>query len=167
MIFRFLQREIPLWYTQDMNRIFATLVIAIILLGVIFVVMRKPKDSPIIKTENLVGCYVFESEKNVYTLTIQEQTESVVSGTLHYDNFQFDDSSGAFAGKFENEILLGDYTGTAEGTTFTRELIWKRSGKDFIQGSGDYTTINEREVFSDPSAVTWDQNRTFVSSPCE
>lgn len=143
-----------------------TIILALVILGIILIIARKPKDSPVTEIGNIVGCYVLRIEKNVYTLNIQSQNNSSVSGTLEYDNFQFDDSSGTFVGTYENNILLGYYSFTSEGMDSVTQHIFKRSGNDFIQGSGEYTTVNNREVFSDPSAITWDQNRIFIKSPC-
>jgi hypothetical protein len=117
-------------------------------------------------SSSIVGCYVAQIDKNVYTLRIQGQNSATVTGILHYDNFQFDDSSGTFSGTFENNILLGDYSFTAEGMDSIRQLIWKRSDNDFIQGFGDYNTIDGREIFSDPTKIYWDPVYTYTNSSC-
>jgi hypothetical protein len=156
-----------------MKRNTQLILIVVILLVSTFIIFynRESRDTDIPKPSpevvSIVGCYVSRTDKNVYTLNIQSQNDSSFSGTMHYDNFQFDDSSGTYNGSYKNEILLGDYSFTSEGMDSVRELTFKKTGEDFVQGFGDYITVGDRQVFSGPSGIVWDPAYTYVKSPCE
>lgn len=150
-----------------MKRTLSVLIVLVILLGIVFIILKKPKENPVAEIPNIVGCYILQQDKNVYTLALQAQNGPSVAGTMHYDNFQFDDSSGVFVGNYENSILLGNYSFSSEGMNSVRQLIWKRSGNDFVEGSGDYTTVANKQIFVNPNSVTWNKDRTFVQSPCQ
>lgn len=105
---------------------------------------------------SILGCYRIRSEKDVYTLSIFEQEESDVEGTLEFDNFEKDSSSGTFEGTYENEILLGDYAFQSEGTNSVIQVTFKKSGEDFIRGYGPLNTDGTR--FTDLSKVTYDSS---------
>lgn len=142
-------------------------VIVFVLIGI--TILHKPKNTELVsgpQMTSIVGCYVFKADKNVYTLNLQTQNGLSVAGTLRFDNFQFDDSSGTFVGTYENDILLGDYSFTSEGMDSVTQHIFKRSGDNFVQGTGEYTTNGNRQTLVDPNSVTWEQNRVFIKSPC-
>lgn len=111
---------------------------------------------------SVAGCYVATLQKDVYTLTITSQSGTEVSGTLSYKNFEKDSSSGVFTGTYEEGILHGEYAFRSEGMDSIREVIFKRIPTGFIQGFGPVATINNKEVFSDQSAISYDTSISFI-----
>jgi hypothetical protein len=148
-----------------MKKFWQIVLIVIALAILLFFIFHKSQTQPVL-SDSIVGCYVNHNDKNVYTLSILNQTNSAVSGTMEYNNFQFDSSSGNFNGTYSNNILLGDYSFTSEGMDSVRQLIFKRIGNDFIIGEGDYTNNGDKQVFSDISNITWNPIYTFISTPC-
>ncbi len=103
---------------------------------------------------SILGCYVARIAKDVYTMHLESKTGDNVSGTLDFKNFQKDSSTGSFAGTYQNRILLGDYSFRSEGMDSVMQVIFKKSGDDFIRGFGEVTAEGNR--FSDLNNITYD-----------
>ncbi len=147
----------------------AVAVLAIIIIGGLVAYNKtkpaSPSENPTPITDNsIVGCYVATLSKDVYTLDIGSEKDGVVSGMLAFNNYQKDSSSGSFNGTLTNDILSGNYSFDSEGMHSDREVIFKKSGNNFIEGFGPVNVINGKEVFSDPSALTYDPKSTFTKS---
>ena len=113
-------------------------------------------EPPIETTENsIVGCFVVNFNKDVYTLNILSQLGEAVKGILVFKNFEKDSSSGTFEGRYQDGILLGDYSFRSEGTDSVVQVIFKRSGNDFIRGYGVMNKTGDH--FADLSNIIYDQ----------
>lgn len=122
---------------------------------------------PVVAEDSILGCYVARTGKDVYTMQIQSQYGNNVSGTLNFKNFEKDSSSGTFNGTYKNGVLLGDYSFNSEGMASVMQVIFKKSGNDFIRGYGDMTLEGTR--FADTNKITYDSSSTlavFKSEPC-
>jgi len=120
-------------------------------------------DSP----NSLLGCYGAGSGQNVYTLDIAAMNGNMVSGTLDLNNAEKDSSTGTFNGTYTAGILLADYTFQSEGSTSVMQVIFQRSGNDFVLGYGDMDATGTQ--FTDLSNITYDATSplaVFVSEPC-
>jgi hypothetical protein len=105
------------------------------------------------------GCYVSRTGQDVYTLDIAPGQEGHVYGTLVFKNFQKDSSSGIFNGIYKDGILLGEYAFTSEGTDSVMQVIFKKSGDDFIRGYGEVDESGTR--FKDVSKITFDPSSSL------
>jgi hypothetical protein len=110
------------------------------------------------------GCYISRLGKDVYVFNILNSQGGLVSGRLSYKNHQKDSSSGAFLGIFRDNILLGDYSFVSEGSSSIRQLIFKKTGNNLVQGFGPTTTAGDREVFVNTNDIVFDTNATYSSS---
>lgn len=143
------------------------IILTIIIFGV-FVYYQIIKSVPIdeqppITTENsIVGCYVARLAKDVYTLTVLSQQGESFEGTLRFKNFEKDSSSGTFKGTYKDGILLGDYSFQSEGMFSVMQVIFKKSGDDFIRGYGDMKEQGTR--FADLNNITYDSSAIFKFS---
>ncbi|HEY0979893.1 MAG TPA: hypothetical protein VGE18_00585 [Candidatus Paceibacterota bacterium] len=146
----------------------ALLVTAILIYSFTATPQNPPREAVVKNTseESIEGCYVLRRDKDVYTLKIDSHDEGKVAGTLAYKNFQKDSSSGSFEGTYEGETLRGYYSFTSEGTDSVREVIFKKTDNSFIQGFGPAQTIEGKEVFVDPTDITYEGTLIFVSEPC-
>jgi hypothetical protein len=147
------------------------IIIVIIVLGILaYGLLRK---DPVVSTpnqtdnnndtaqvESVAGCYVATAGKDLYTLNIQMQTEENVSGKLAFKNFEKDSSSGIFTGKYENGILLGDYTFQSEGLQSQMQVIFKKEGDNFVRGYGPVDSETGTK-FTDLSQITFDSSSTL------
>lgn len=125
---------------------------------------EKTKQPTIVISEPILGCYVATLNKDVYNLEINSQAHEKVSGTLTFNNYQKDSSSGTFSGTYKDSILLGTYAFQSEGVDSVMQVIFKKVGNDFTRGYGNMsTTTNE---FVDLDAVQYDDSAVFKSEPC-
>lgn len=110
--------------------------------------------TPVVQIPDIRGCYATEPSRVDYRIAINSQSGSNVSGTLSFRNFEKDSSKGTFVGTFQNGILLVDYTFQSEGMTSVMQVIFKKSGNDFVRGYGPMNADGTK--FADLSKVTYD-----------
>jgi hypothetical protein len=153
------------------------IVILIIAIIGIFAFKLSQKNNPDIsnngnnsvpeQTSSIAGCYVSRTGKDVYTLNIKQEEGDSISGSLSFQNFEKDSSSGTFNGTYDDGILLGDYAFRSEGMDSVMQVIFKKSGDDFIRGYGDVNA--DGTSFTDIHNITFDPSSTlnvFKKEPC-
>lgn len=147
-------------------KIIAITVGILIICGIVYQVStRKNRAS---QDQNVVlndvrGCYVATLGKDVYTLTIGSQTGKSFGGTLSFKNYEKDSSSGDYVGTYNDGILLGDYSFNSEGMTSLMQVIFKKSGNDFVRGYGDVDETGTR--FTNLSTIEYDTQAIFKFTP--
>lgn len=144
------------------NSIIVLIVAALLILG--FTVFKKDKEMEnTTEPENLAmlaGCYVSRTDNDVYTLKIQKiENNGAFSGTLEFDNFEKDSSSGTYDGFYKDGILFGGYSFTSEGMDSQMDVIFKRMGNDFVRGYGELDETGTR--FEDIDDVEYDASSTL------
>ncbi len=145
-------------------------IIVTILLGVLIFFWPKKfslTDQKVPQEDSIIGCYVAVISNDVYTLAIDSQEGEAVSGALEFKNYQKDSSKGLFVGTYKDNILLGDYRFQSEGMQSVMQVIFKKSGDNFIRGYGDLNTEGTR--FTNLNTITYDESSplaVFKESPC-
>lgn len=131
----------------------------------LFAYYYSTKDKEPFKSadKSILGCYVAKLDKDIYVLNIQTEEKGNVSGILAFNNYQKDSSSGTFKGTFKDDILLGEYSFDSEGMHSDRQVIFKKSDNNFIQGFGPVKMVDGKETFENVP-VTYDPKSTFVKS---
>lgn len=122
-------------------------------------VVSSPQD-----TAPISGCYVATLGNDVYTFTIDSDSNGSVNGTLAFNNYEKDSSSGTFTGTRTGDILLGTYSFDSEGMYSLRQVIFKKIGDTLVEGFGAVKVVDNKEVFEDTSTVTYDPKSTFIKS---
>jgi hypothetical protein len=139
------------------------LIFVVFITGILYLSKNiTPKDDQI-SQDSIVGCYVFSSTQNIYTLNIESHIDDTASGTLAFRNFGMDSSSGLFAGTYKDGILLGDYSFHSEGMHSVVQVMFVKSGDTFRRAFGQMNESGER--FADLDNITFDPDQTFVLSP--
>ncbi len=151
------------------TKIIISAIIIIILLAVGFHYLRKggsgdDNGQSRATPSTIEGCYVAKLGQDVYTLDIESEKNGAVAGRLAFNNFEKDSSSGSFAGTFANDVLLGNYSFDAEGMHSDRQVIFKKSGDNFVEGFGPVQVTGNSEKLKDPASVTYDPKSTFVKT---
>lgn len=155
------------------SKIFTTLAIAVacILIFVFFIKniqtqRNTARPDSNIGQEALIGCYQAGNDRDVYTLAIESFDNDTVSGSLDFDNYEKDSSSGEFVGTFQDDILIGDYTFTSEGLLSTMQVAFKKQGDYFVRGYGPVDETGTR--FADVANITYEENvlSVFTSVEC-
>jgi hypothetical protein len=123
------------------------------------------ENIPIVKSEDIKGCYVSKLSKDVYVLSIDSEKDGIVSGKLAFNNYEKDSSSGAFTGTYKDGILLANYVFASEGMNSEVQVIFKKEGEKFVRGFGVTSmTMEGIEYFEDLTKINYDPNSTFIKS---
>lgn len=137
------------------------IIVVLVVVGIFaFVWSRNDKDAPSTeipggeKVTTIKGCYVARNGKDVYTLNVENENPGSASGTISFKNFEKDSSVGAFNGTYYGEILVGDYAFLSEGTSSVTQVIFKKSGDDFVRGMGPVNSQGDR--FTNLNDITFD-----------
>ena len=116
------------------------------------------------KTKALdLGCYVFDDGKNIVSLEITENDEEI-KGNLTYALYEKDKNSGKFTGKFNDGILIADYTFQSEGKESIRQVAFKVEGDKLIEGYGDLN--DEGTAFKDISNIQFTSTMPLTKTEC-
>ncbi len=146
-----------------MNKYIGIIALVLVVVGG-FVYMNKAKPAPVVVEEDINGCYVATLGKDVYTLSVLSEKDGVFDGTLSFKNFEKDSSSGSYKGTYKDGILLGDYSFQSEGMNSVMQVIFKKTGNDFVRGYGDLNSDGTR--FTDLSKITYDTSAVFKAGDC-
>lgn len=114
---------------------------------------------------SIEGCYVANLAKDVYTLEVQSESNGEFNGTLEFDNFEKDSSSGTFNGTYSNGILLGDYSFASEGTNSVMQVAFKKTEGGFMRGFGPVNTEDNKVTFTDVNQLAY-QSPVFEYVSC-
>ncbi len=158
---------------QNNMKTILIIVIVVILGFIIYLQFGKSESQVVVKNntnvttqeENIVGCYVATLAKDVYTININSQNDQAVEGTLTFDNFEKDSSSGTFGGTYKDGILLGEYSFQSEGMNSVMQVIFKKQGNDFVRGFGPVNATGD--AFVDVNDVTYDTSVVFKATTGE
>lgn len=146
-------------------------IVLVILIGLaLYYEMKEPEsvledNSVVVTTPDIKGCYVATLAKDVYTLKVEDQDGEAVSGRLVFKNFEKDSSAGNFEGTYRNGLLFGNYTFQSEGSTSVLNMIFKRTGADFIRGYGDMNAAGD--TFADINKITFDSDSVFKATTAD
>ncbi len=134
------------------------IVLVLLIAAALFFTRKQPVDTgPIVSEQDsssILGCYIATIGNDVYTLNIQSQENGKAFGTLAFKNYQKDSSSGMFTGSYQDGILLGDYAFRSEGMDSVMQVVFKKTGQDFVRGYGEMNAEGTR--FADLSKITYD-----------
>lgn len=150
-----------------MNNAIKILLSVFVIVIVAILILREKSvpvlDSNVVVGQDLIeGCYVATLAKDVYTLTVLDQSGGTFSGNLSFKNFEKDSSSGTYNGTYADGILLGEYAFQSEGMDSVMQVIFKKTGESFVRGYGDVDETGTR--FTSLSDITYDTNAVFVKT---
>lgn len=111
-----------------------------------------------------LGCYAYQENNNSITFEITD-IKTIITGKLIYQLAEKDINDGTFEGVLIDDILLGDYTFQSEGTTSRREVIFKISNNQLIEGYGDMD--EEGICFINTDHVTYSSTMPLTKTNCK
>ena len=85
--------------------------------------------------DKLATCYQGVVGNSNSLMQISSQSNSEVSGTLIFQNYEKDSSYGDFVGKYADNKLTATFTFQSEGAESVREIIFTKDGKN-LSGDG-------------------------------
>lgn len=112
------------------------------------------QNNDLVDSNGIVGCYVMTYNQDVYTMDIKMYEGEIVTGLLHFNNYQKDSSKGDFIGTYKDEIILADYSFQSEGMNSVMQVAFKKFGDDFVRGYGPLSEDGTK--FTDVSLIEFD-----------
>lgn len=112
------------------------------------------------------SCYEFSKSKDTIRLTLAMNGNNA-NGELAYEFFAKDKNIGTFSGIFIGDTLFADYSFQSEGVTSVREIVFLKQNDVLIQGSGEMTEKDNKQVFKDAKKLKFDNSIVLTSMDCE
>ncbi len=141
-------------------------ILAIIAIGIVigagywYTSTQKPVTTDDSIKDSIVGCYVANLAKDVYSLKVLSQEGESFEGALYFKNFEKDSSIGLFKGTYKDGILLGEYTFLSEGSVSVSQVVFKKLGNDFVRGYGE-SDPETGTHFANLNEITYDTSVVF------
>lgn len=127
---------------------------------------EKLKDAS--STSKIIGCYISIFKNDTSNLNINVNNGHVW-GKLSYKRFEKDSNSGILNGKVQDSLIIGDYSFKSEGITSVREVVFKISGENLLEGYGDMviTKNGDSAKFKNLSNLNFQEDQPFVKKECD
>lgn len=126
------------------------------------------KTIPVVKETAIAteknDCYRYSINKDTIALTLQLNGTNA-SGVLIYDFYEKDKNLGTYKGTLENNILIADYTFKSEGKESTRQVAFKITEDNIIEGYGELNA--EGTKFIDLSKIAFNSKMMLTKVPCD
>lgn len=116
-------------------------------------------------TELSDSCYWKITGRDTLVAWLVEK-DNKIAGTLNFDNFQKDGSSGTLTGTIEDNIIKLWYSFESEGMKSVLEVWFKKQESRLVRGVGPSGVKNDTSYFTDPSAVRFDTGQTLLLVDC-
>ena len=126
---------------------------------------QTPKETEETDFPISVGCYGYTQDGSTITFQVT-RVDPMVQGTLIYNWAEKDRHSGSFSGSIDDNIILGTYTFISEGVESTRQVAFKISGDQLIEGFGEVTSSGKMVAFKNASALNFDGSVTLTKDQC-
>ena len=84
-----------------------------------------------------------------------------------YNFFEKDKNSGTVSGMFKGDTLYADYTFQSEGTSSVRETVFIKKGNTLVEGFGEITEKDNKQIFKDKKALKFDESVVLNKVECE
>ena len=150
----------------------------ILILGIAFATFTScKKEEKEVVTENEMeqqevsisskDCYLYVKAKDTVRLTLITANGNNVSGDLVYSFFEKDKNSGTVSGMFKGDTLYADYTFQSEGTSSVRETVFLKKGTTLIEGYGEITEKDNKQVFKDKKTLKFEGNVILNKVECK
>ncbi|MFY8009300.1 MAG: hypothetical protein ACOVNW_06345 [Flavobacterium sp.] len=123
----------------------------------------KPKREIPTKTNNLTDCYKANLAGNIIELQIRNNS-TPVTGTLTYAFSGKEVTQGTFKGKWENNVLIANYTYEAKGKSKERQVAFKLMNSQLLEGYGERKTNSTQ--FKDVTKLQFNANMPLKKTAC-
>jgi hypothetical protein len=114
---------------------------------------------------NLTGCYRHIVQRDTIHLQLKQSADSV-SGTIHFDNYQKDSSSGIVKGSIRNDTIFLWYSFFSEGMHSVMEIVLKKTADELVRATGPMETRGDTALFKDHGMLRFDPQQSFLPIGC-
>ena len=124
-------------------------------------------DSPeMAPGDDLSGCYRRVIARDTFIARLQLLADSV-TGSLLFDNFEKDGSSGNISGRLDKGIIKLLYSFRSEGMNSVMEVYFKKQGDALIRGTGEMATRGDTSYFVNPAKIDFPPDDKMSKIPCD
>jgi hypothetical protein len=125
-----------------------------------------PKEAEVVEPAG-DQCYTWNSNGSVIEMSYNVNSHQEVNGKLSYNLVGKDKNTGTLIGNMKGDTLIADYTFASEGTTSVREVAFLQKDGTLIEGYGETTQTNDKEVFKDKNKLKFDAKNTLLKVDCK
>ncbi len=115
--------------------------------------------------KSLAGCYRQVIGRDTIDLRLNQSGNSL-SGSLSFDNFEKDASSGTVKGEVVNNLAVLWYDFHSEGMQSVMEIIYQPDEDGLVRAVGDMRTRGDTALFTDRTAIRFDRGQTLKKVDC-
>jgi hypothetical protein len=116
---------------------------------------------------DLVDCYRYANNNDTIVLKTIKVGDAI-TGILIYKLYQKEENEGTILGRMNGDLLVANYTFFSEGVQQgVRQVAFKRSGNDFIEGSGETEQKPDRVVFKDLGSLSFNNSIILSGIDCK
>lgn len=118
--------------------------------------IKKDTGSALVVAPAPLGnCFRFIAKRDTYDLNFLREGD-IVRGTMRFNNYQKDKSSGTIEGTVSGDTLKIFYRFNSEGMQSVREIFLKQEGDKIITGTADEEHRADSAFIKKPSTVKFD-----------
>lgn len=113
-----------------------------------------------------VHCYQYIKNRD----TIMLKTISAgdfITGLLVYNIYQKDKNMGTIEGSMEGDLLVADYSFNSEGVNSVRQVVFRKLGKAFEEGTGEIKEYNNKIIFKNIDSLYFNDSIVLKEFRCE
>ena len=114
---------------------------------------------------SLSGCYTYTQNRDTVSFQVESRA-GTLSGPLGFNYYEKDRNTGTFTGELAGDTLIGWYLFKSEGTMSLRQEIFRKVGQELWPAMGERTERNDSMLFTNPSAVRFEQKMALRKVPC-
>ncbi len=118
-----------------------------------------------VSTEDFSGCYRKVLQRDTILLQIQQSGDSV-SGTMSFDNYQKDSSSGTVKGSVQKDTIVLWYNFFSEGMHSVMEIILKKTEDGLVRAVGPIESRGDTALFRNHNELKFDPQQTLKKIVC-
>jgi hypothetical protein len=123
-----------------------------------------PKNE-LAQVSQVAGCYKKATGRDTMFLQI-EQSGTEIRGSLTFDNYEKDSSTGTVKGTIQGDLLMLWYNFQSEGMSSVSQVYFKKEGSILIFGTGPVETKGDTAYFPQPGSVKYDPSEALTTVNC-
>lgn len=123
-------------------------------------------NKPLEEQSSVTGCYIRVTGRDTLLLQLQQSGEEI-AGTMKFDNYEKDSSSGTVLGKEENGQLVLWYSFDAEGMHSWAQHVFKRTNDGLLMATGEITAKGDSSYYKDLSNLQFAEGSLLTKAACE
>lgn len=126
---------------------------------------ESSKENTTSKKPATEGCYWSTVERDSIVASLSQQGNTIY-GTLSFDNFEKDGSTGPVQGNIEDDIIKLWYRFDSEGLRSIMQVWFKKDGDKLLRGIGPMTQNGDSTLFTDVTAITFSKAQPLQKIDC-